>query len=87
MADKKSNSPTRADKAYARIEKSLARLEAAVEAKAAQSGENDGDSNIGDLAEQLSAARQEISALKSRNHEVSGRLDGAIDRVKALVGD
>ena len=87
MADKKISSSTRADKAYARIEAALVRLEAAVGAKAAQSGGHNGDSSSGEMAEQLSAARQEISALKARNHEVSGRLDGAIERVKALVGE
>ena len=64
-----------------RLEDALARLESALDEKdrklkRAQS-----------LEDALADANKKIAALKSKNAAIAGRLDGAIDRMRSVLGD
>ena len=67
--------PTLVERAQKHLDEAVARLEAALEARA------DGSR----LAQELAAARSRNAALREVTEGVSERLDGAIDRIKAVL--
>ena len=85
MADDAPRSSTRAEAARNRIERALARLEAAIEDKLAE-GATPAEADP-EIAEKLAAAHREIAGLKDRNRQVSDKLDGAIGRMKSVLGE
>ena len=72
------SSPTQARK---RLEDALARLESAL-------GEKDRKmSGTHSLEGALAEANKKIAALQDKNAAIASRLDGAIDRMKSVLGD
>ena len=67
--------PTVVERAQKQLDEAVVRLEAAVEARA------DG----GQLAAELAAVRNRNAALREVTEGVSVRLDGAIDRIRAVL--
>ncbi len=68
--------------AQERLEKALARLEAAVGTNLPKAGEADTK-----LVEELQSARQELARYKDQNQAVSDRLDAAIDRMRVALDE
>ncbi len=67
--------PTLVERAQKQLDEAVARLEAALEARA------DGSQ----LDPELAAVRSQNAALKEVTEGVSMRLDGAIDRIRAVL--
>ncbi len=67
--------PTLVERAQTQLDEAVARLEAALEARA------DGSR----LAQELAAVRSRNAALREVTEGVSERLDGAIDRIRAVL--
>ncbi len=67
--------PTLVERAQKQLDEAVARLEAALEARA------DGSR----LAQELAAVRSRNAALREVTEGVSERLDGAIDRIRAVL--
>ncbi len=67
--------PTLVERAQNQLDEAVARLEAALEARA------DGSR----LAAELAAVRSQNAALTKVTEGVSERLDGAIDRIRAVL--
>ncbi len=67
--------PTLVERAQKRLDEAVARLEAALEARAEGSR----------LAQELAAVRSRNAALSEVTEGVSERLDGAINRVRAVL--
>ena len=67
--------PTLVERAQKQLDEAVVRLEAALEARA------DGSR----LAAELAAARSQNAALREVTEGVSVRLDGAIDRIRAVL--
>ncbi len=67
--------PTLVERAQKHLDESVARLEAALETRA------DGSQ----FAAELAAVRTQNAALKEVTEAVSERLDGAIDRIRAVL--
>lgn len=79
--------PTKVERARARLDAAVARLEAALENRAASGSPEGPDADAAlKLSGELEALRKENDTLKSVNETVSGRLDGAIGRLKAVIG-
>ena len=72
------SSPTLAKK---RLEEALTRLESALDEKGPKMA---GTQN---LEESLADANKKISVLQDKNATIARRLDGAIERMKTLLGD
>lgn len=70
---------SRLDDAKARLEAAMTRLEAAAEARLRDCADRDA------LKRDLDAAQGENERLRRTNEDISGRLDAAIDRVKAIL--
>ena len=70
--------PTQAKK---RLEDALARLEAALDEKEQELAAAKG------LQASLDAATREVTELKDKNATIASRLDGAIERMKSVLGD
>ncbi len=85
MADDAPPSSPRAEDARNRIERALARLEAAIDGKLAEGAKPAGADP--EIAEKLAAAHREIAGLKDRNRQVSDKLDKAIGRMKSVLGE
>ena len=85
MADDASPSSPGAEDARNRIERALARLEAAIDDKLAEGAKPAGADP--ETAEKLAAAHREIAGLKDRNRQVSDKLDKAIGRMKSVLGE
>jgi hypothetical protein len=66
--------------AKSKLDAALTRLETVIDARPISVDGSDG------LGEELTAAKAEISQLKEKNQVVSSRLDGAIDRMKEILG-
>ncbi len=66
---------TPVERARKQLDEAVARLEAAVEARADENG----------LAADLAAMRNRNAALKDVTDTVSARLDGAINRLRAVL--
>jgi len=81
VADQAPYLSSNSSKAKARLDAALERLE---QAAGQQSTGAEGQAK---LAKDLGAAEGEIDSLKSAQAQVSERLDAAIGRVKALIGD
>jgi hypothetical protein len=67
-----------------RLQVALARIDRAVETRAAEA-EATGDEGARRLAADLAAARTENSELAAANVSVAARLDHAIDRLRAVL--
>jgi len=67
-----------------RLQAALARIDRAVETRAAEA-EATGDEGARRLAGELAAARAENSELAAANVSVATRLDHAIDRLRAVL--
>ncbi len=67
--------------ATARLESALGRLEAAVADRAAAPASSDGE-----LQSTLDQVRQENAALRQSLENAETRLDGAIERLKTVLG-
>ena len=85
MADDAPPSSPRAEDARNRIERALARLEAAIDGKLAEGAKPAGADP--EIAGKLAAAHREIAGLKDRNRQVSDKLDKAIGRMKSVLGE
>jgi len=85
LADDALPSSPSAEDARNRIERALARLEAAIDSKLAE-GAKPAEADH-ETAEKLAAAHREIAALKDRNRQVSDKLDKAIGRMKSVLGE
>jgi hypothetical protein len=82
LADESPKSASDLDKARARMERAIDRLESALSAGA------DENKNAADrIAADLAGAREEITRLRSANQTVSQRLDATIDRIRTILGD
>jgi hypothetical protein len=66
--------------AKSKLDAALTRLETVIDARPISADGSDG------LGEELTAAKAEIYQLKEKNQVVSSRLDGAIDRMKEILG-
>ena len=75
--------PSKVERARARLDSAVMRLEAALESRAANTGGGIADD---ELTRELESLRGETAHLKAVNETVSGRLDGAIGRLKAVIG-
>ena len=69
---------------HQRLESALGRLDAAVETRLQQRVSQD---QIDTLARQLAAANAENERLQETTDTVARRLDDAIDRIRAILGD
>ncbi len=67
--------PTLVERAQKHLDEAVARLEAALESRA------DGSQ----LAQEMAAVRSQNAALREVTEGVSERLDGAIDRIRAVL--
>ncbi|MDE0540521.1 MAG: hypothetical protein OXH94_17545 [Rhodospirillales bacterium] len=85
MADDAPPSAPPPEDARNRIERALARLEAAIDGKLAEGAKPAGADP--EIAEKLAAAHREIAGLKDRNRQVSDKLDKAIGRMKSVLGE
>ena len=63
-----------------RLEKALARLESALDEKERKLAVTQG------LEDALAAADKQISVMRDKNSIIASRLDGAIDRMKSVLG-
>lgn len=77
MAESGSAKPKRVEEASQRLRRAVARLEAAVEARAARGGNGS--------ARAIEALRTENAALKETTDVVSRRLDGLIGRLRGVA--
>ncbi|MEE9139602.1 MAG: hypothetical protein V3U18_02380 [Alphaproteobacteria bacterium] len=69
-----------------RLEKAVARLEAASRASAAGAGEDEFHEKLaGGLVEALQATQADYAALREATDSVSDRLDAAIDRLRGVT--
>ncbi len=75
---------TRLRSATERLAHAVARLESAVENRSTGSA---GDSDRESLEAALAAARQERDALDADRRDVAERLDAAIERLSAVLGE
>lgn len=69
---------------HQRLESALGRLDSAVETRLQQRVSQD---QIDTLARQLAAANAENERLQETTDTVARRLDDAIDRIRAILGD
>jgi len=76
-----SSSGGTSSQAKKRLEDALTRLESALDKKEKEMA------GAEELKESLASANQEISDLKNKNATIATRLDGAIDRMKAVLGE
>jgi hypothetical protein len=73
------------ERARQHLDQAVARLEAAVD-KRKKSGESGESGESGDrLAEEMEMARSANAAMKKNNDSMSIHLDGAINRLKAVL--
>ena len=80
MSDGNAQRQNSVARARGRLEHAVAQVEAALDERLKAAGENENA-----LARELEAARQENAALRHANETVSRRLDGAIDRLRAVL--
>ena len=80
MSDGNAQRQSPVARARGRLEHAVAQVEAALDERLKAAGENENA-----LARELEAARQENAALRHANETVSRRLDGAIDRLRAVL--
>jgi hypothetical protein len=78
--------PSRIERARSRLDAAVARLEAALENRPA-GGDNPAAELASGLQAELQSLRRETVRLKAVNETVSGRLDGAIGRLKTVIGN
>lgn len=77
---------TRLKQAKERLDKAVARLEAASLARSAAGGNGKMHEKLAEgLAEALQATQSEYAALKETTQTVAGRLDDAIARLRAIL--
>ena len=81
VTDETIQKPMPVERARERLEKAVARAEAALE------GFVPAVADDGALAGELAAERSENAQLREINETVSRRLDAAIDRLKTVLGD
>jgi len=84
LANPSTQSTSSIQAAKSKLDAALDRLDKVIETKA-KSANGSGAGN-GKLDKELTAAKAEISELKEKNQIVSTRLDGAIDRMKEILG-
>ncbi len=78
--------PSKVERARARLDSAVARLEAAL-VKQGEAQGSSGDGPNADMARELDLLRDENSSLKAIDETVSGRLDNAIGRLRAVIGE
>lgn len=69
--------PSRLERARERLDKAVARVEAALETRARNGGDG--------VSKELEAVRAKNAALKESYRAVSERLEGTIDRLKTIL--
>ena len=77
--------PSKVERALEHLDKAVARLEAAIEGGARLASQGDGETAA--PAGEIEALREENSRLRALNENVSDRLDGAIERLRAAIGE
>ena len=76
--------PSKVERAHVRLDSAVLRLEEALRQQGVDSPPASGDE---DLARDMDALRGENSRLREINETVSARLDGAIGRLNAVIGE
>lgn len=80
--------PSKVERARARLDGAVARLEAAINQRALSlSGEHALDTPSGAILQELEGLRGENARLKALNETVSGRLETAIGRLRSAIGE
>jgi hypothetical protein len=80
--------PSKVERARARLDAAVDRLEVALTNRAMNAAGDNPDSEIvRDLEAELETLRGQNAHLKTVNETVSGRLDGAIGRLKDVIGE
>ena len=79
--------PPKVTRAEARLEESVVRLESALNAKQLGESKPSQNAEINELKREIKQSRQENSALKRVNEQVSTRLGGAIERLHIAIGE
>tara|TARA_B100000315_G_C14442555_1_gene525378 strand:- start:677 stop:943 length:267 start_codon:yes stop_codon:yes gene_type:complete len=80
--------PSKVERARARLDGAVARLEAALESRTeSATGEMPDPESTKKLEAELVALRGQNARLKAVNETVSGRLNGAIGRLKDVIGE
>jgi hypothetical protein len=76
--------PSKVKRASARLDAAVARLEAALESRTLSTS---GEGLDPELSRELKTLRGQNAQLRTVNETVSGRLDGAIGRLKDVLGE
>ncbi len=80
--------PSKVERARARLDGAVARLEAAINQRAQSlSGEHALDAPSGAILQELEGLRDENARLKALNETVSGRPETAIGRLRSAIGE
>ncbi len=80
--------PSKVERARARLDAAVDRLEVALTNRAMNAAGDNPDSEIArDLEAELETLRGQNAHLKTVSETVSGRLDGAIGRLKDVIGE
>lgn len=74
--------PTRVERAKSRLAKAVLRLEEVLDSRL----EGAGKEEVSEIAGSLQAALRDRDALKAANRDMASRLDGAIHRIRAVLG-
>jgi ElaB/YqjD/DUF883 family membrane-anchored ribosome-binding protein len=74
--------PTRVERAKSRLDKAVLRLEEVLDSRLESAGKEE----VSEIARGLQAALRDRDALKVANRDVAARLDGAIHRIRAVLG-
>ena len=78
--------PTRVERAKSRLAKAVLRLEEVMTTRDRRL-ESAGREEISEIARDMQAALRDRDALKAANRDMATRLDGAIHRIRAVLGD
>ncbi len=80
--------PSKVERARARLDSAVARLETAINRRAdAAAGDDALSQPSGAILKELEGLRVENSQLKDLGETVSGRLDAAIGRLRSVIGE
>ncbi len=74
--------PTRVERAKSRLAKAVLRLEEVLESRLESAGKEE----VSEIARDMQAALRDRDALKAANRDMATRLDGAIMRIRAVLG-
>lgn len=74
--------PTRVERAKSRLSKAVLRLEEVLDSRLESAGRED----VSEITRDMQAALRDRDALKAANRDMASRLDGAIHRIRAVLG-